>query len=54
MQSEVAKKMGEASSTYANWENGVYPPATKKRPKIIRFLGYNPFELLDDAKYPKG
>jgi DNA-binding transcriptional regulator YiaG len=48
MQREVAKQMGEKSSTYANWENGFYAPSRTKQSKIIKFLGFNPFENSRD------
>jgi transcriptional regulator with XRE-family HTH domain len=48
MQAEVAKQMGEKSSTYANWENGFYAPSRKKLSKIIKFLGFDPFKSAGD------
>lgn len=44
MQKEVGKFFGISEETIYNWESGRNQPDIKLIPKIIKFLGYVPFE----------
>jgi transcriptional regulator with XRE-family HTH domain len=46
-QEEVAKTIGVNESTICNWEHGT-EPEIRHMPKIIKFLGYIPFECPDE------
>jgi len=47
LQREVAVKIGATGSSVYNWERGTEPELIHI-PKIIKFLGYVPFECPDD------
>ena len=42
-QSDVAKRLGAYTSTVDTWENGHFTPEVPFVPKIVEFLGYDPF-----------
>ena len=42
-QSDVAKLLGAYTSTVNTWENGHFTPDVRFVPRIIEFLGYDPF-----------
>ena len=48
LQREVAKIIGVTESSVWNWEHGV-EPEQHYNPKIIKFLGYIPFDCPDDT-----
>ena len=48
LQSEVAEIIGVTESSIWNWEHGV-EPELHYNPKIIKFLGYIPFDCPDDT-----
>jgi len=43
-QSEVGWHFGVSKDCITNWENGRNVPQIRHYPKIISFLGYNPFK----------
>ena len=43
MQSDLAKRLGVHRGSIQNWERGVGEPALRHVPKIVEFLGYDPF-----------
>lgn len=43
-QSDVAPKLGVDETSVHNWERGHTTPSVNIIPKILNFLGYNPFE----------
>jgi DNA-binding transcriptional regulator YiaG len=43
MQSQVARTLGVHIETFKNWERGVCAPTGSVVPKVIGFLGYDPF-----------
>ena len=43
-QTELAQKVGVHIETVANWEHSRSMPAICHLPKLIDFLGYDPFE----------
>ena len=47
-QKEVGKFLGVSEETVYNWESGKKQPDVKLIPKIIKFLGYVPFEPEGD------
>jgi len=47
-QKEVADTFGVSKDTICNWEKGKSFPDLKVIPKIIKFLGYNPFRPEGD------
>jgi transcriptional regulator with XRE-family HTH domain len=47
LQIEVARMIGVTESTVWNWEHGT-EPELRHMPKIIKFLGYVPFECPED------
>jgi transcriptional regulator with XRE-family HTH domain len=48
-QKDVASIIGVEESTVHNWEKDVSGIAIRVRPKIIQFLGYNPFPIHDES-----
>jgi transcriptional regulator with XRE-family HTH domain len=48
LQREVAELIGVTESSVWNWEHGV-EPEQHYNPKIIKFLGYIPFDCPDDT-----
>jgi len=48
LQREVAEIIGVTESSIWNWEHGV-EPELQYNPKIIKFLGYIPFDCPDDT-----
>jgi transcriptional regulator with XRE-family HTH domain len=45
LQKDVAKKLGVCEQSICNWEKNLAKPAIKYIPKIIKFLGYVPFDI---------
>lgn len=45
MQKEVALQIGVSEDCITNWENERSIPQIQFFPKIVQFLGYNPFEI---------
>ena len=45
LQKDVAKVVGTTTKTLPNWEKNHVTPAIRFMPKIIKFLGYIPFEI---------
>jgi transcriptional regulator with XRE-family HTH domain len=45
LQREVATQLGINASTYRNWENDHTSPAVRFVPRIVEFLGYDPYPL---------
>lgn len=43
LQCDVGEKLGVTESTIWNWEKNATTPAIRLIPRIIRFLGYNPY-----------
>jgi DNA-binding XRE family transcriptional regulator len=50
-QFDVAKEIGVYPSTLNTWENHHFSPDVRHIPRIVAFLGYNPFGPLPDS-YP--
>ena len=48
-QSDVARTLGVWTSTINYWENNHHLPHVQYVPKIVTFLGYDPFPGLPDA-----
>ncbi|OGD35270.1 MAG: hypothetical protein A2V45_11140 [Candidatus Aminicenantes bacterium RBG_19FT_COMBO_58_17] len=48
-QREVAEKLSVDKTTIQFWENNRAKPSLSLIPKIIGFLGYNPFETLSNS-----
>jgi DNA-binding XRE family transcriptional regulator len=46
-QAELAQKVGVQTETVANWEHSRSIPDICRLPRIIEFLGYDPFEKAD-------
>jgi transcriptional regulator with XRE-family HTH domain len=44
LQKEVAQKLGADKTSIHNWERGHATPSLDFMPRILKFLGYNPFE----------
>jgi len=44
-QSELAKLIGVSEDCITNWETGKNKPYITYYPKLIKFLGYNPFQV---------
>lgn len=44
-QKEAARQMGVNESTFLNWENDTCPPMVRMLPRIIDFLGYDPYPV---------
>jgi len=44
LQKEVGQKLGVDKCTIYNWENNRTSPCLYSLPKIIRFLGYKPYD----------
>jgi len=42
-QSDVAERIGVGTSTVNNWENNRFNPEVEYVPKLVTFLGYDPF-----------
>jgi transcriptional regulator with XRE-family HTH domain len=42
-QSDVAERIGVGTPTVNYWENGHFNPEVRYVPKIVAFLGYDPF-----------
>ena len=42
-QSDVAAQIGVGTQTVNYWENGHFNPEVQSVPKIVAFLGHNPF-----------
>jgi len=49
LQKDVAKKIGIDETTIWFWENNRVEPSISFIPKIIKFLGYIPFETKQDS-----
>ena len=45
LQREVAKKIGTSEASIHNWERGHTTPSLNFITKILKFLGYVPFEM---------
>jgi transcriptional regulator with XRE-family HTH domain len=45
LQADVAKLLNVCEDTVTGWENDRYTPQISHYPKIIEFLGYNPFPI---------
>jgi transcriptional regulator with XRE-family HTH domain len=45
LQKEVAQKLGVDEASVHNWERGHTTPSLSFMPRIIKFLGYVPFEI---------
>lgn len=48
-QKEVAAIIGTCEDTITGWENARCEPQIQYAPKIIAFLGYNPYSLESDT-----
>jgi len=48
-QREVAEKLSVDKTTIQFWENNRVKPSLAQIPKIIEFLGYDPFEKETDT-----
>jgi len=48
-QRDVAEQVGVNKDTVRNWEIGRAAPALRQWPRIIRLLGYVPFEVGGDS-----
>ena len=44
LQRAVAQKLGVAEASVYNWENGRSSPALRFVPRILAFLGYDPYD----------
>jgi transcriptional regulator with XRE-family HTH domain len=44
LQKEIAQRLDVCGASIYSWENNISKPAIKYIPKIIKFLGYVPFE----------
>jgi DNA-binding XRE family transcriptional regulator len=44
-QPQMAKMIGVSTDTITYWENGRFVPKVMFAPKIIEFLGYNPYQI---------
>ncbi|MHC4270110.1 MAG: helix-turn-helix domain-containing protein [Planctomycetota bacterium] len=44
LQKNVAQKIGVCEQSICNWEKDLAKPAIKYIPKIVKFLGYTPFD----------
>ena len=53
LQRDVAQQLGANPDTVKNWEMGYTAPALWFIPRIIRFLGYVPFDTTRDS-FPLG
>jgi len=49
LQKELAERIGVDKTTVQFWENNRAKPSLSLIPKIIGFLGYNPFETLSNS-----
>jgi transcriptional regulator with XRE-family HTH domain len=45
LQKEVAQKIGTSEASIHNWERGHATPSLNFMPRILKFLGYVPFEM---------
>jgi DNA-binding transcriptional regulator YiaG len=45
LQGDVARMIGVSEDTITYWENGRTVPLISAIPAVIRFLGYNPYEV---------
>jgi len=45
LQKEVANKLNVTICTYRNWERNLRNPFYRYMPRIIKFLGYIPFDM---------
>jgi len=45
LQKDVAKILGVSQDTIYNWENNRTSPGFRSIPKIIKFLGYIPYDI---------
>lgn len=45
LQKEVAEKLNTTVCTYRNWERDLRNPSYRYIPRIIKFLGYVPFDI---------
>jgi len=52
-QKELAKKLGVSETSIYNWENNLASPSLYSIPKIIKFLGYLPNHIPDNAPVVK-
>jgi len=46
-QPTVARRIGVVTDALTTWELGHHPPKIRYAPKIIEFLGYNPYPAID-------
>jgi DNA-binding XRE family transcriptional regulator len=54
--SRLARAIGVSTYSFKVWEADRFMPSIKMMPKIIEFLGYNPFDttsLMSDAEKTK-
>jgi transcriptional regulator with XRE-family HTH domain len=47
-QKDVAKLLGVSPETVYNWEHGLSTPSLYHIPKVIQFLGYDPYIIKED------
>jgi DNA-binding XRE family transcriptional regulator len=52
-QKEVAEALGVDKTTVQFWENNRVKPSLAQIPKIIEFLGYDPFESKPESQGDK-
>ncbi|MHB1456746.1 MAG: helix-turn-helix domain-containing protein [Armatimonadota bacterium] len=45
-QRDVAERLGADTTSVYNWENNIKSPAIRFIPRIIRFLGHSPYEIM--------
>lgn len=48
-QSDVAKELGVTNDSINNWENNHHQPKVSQAKKIIKFIGYVPFNLQNSS-----
>jgi transcriptional regulator with XRE-family HTH domain len=46
-QKDVSEKLGVAEATVWYWEKNLTSPSLRYIPKIIKFLGYEPYDTMD-------
>ncbi|MBI4664388.1 MAG: helix-turn-helix transcriptional regulator [Verrucomicrobia bacterium] len=49
---EVQRLFGIDKGTLADWEHGKHTPSKRMQSRIVRFLGYDPFESYESASHP--
>jgi transcriptional regulator with XRE-family HTH domain len=48
-QSDIARTLGVWTSTLNSWENNRHSPHVRHVPRIVTFLGYDPFPVPPEA-----